>query len=182
MEAATVAPRTERELAVRLKEVQRGITRGEGDVGAMLEERERLQREMQAARIKRETAATAARKGQIADKRADYLARVDLRATEVLGDLIPRLLLALPELRELEHEAMTVGLGHGVSVENVLGVPSGFADGLLKAIHRLAPNTEWDFSACSPLGLPPQRPRVKVEAPVRLHAMRTDIFGNFIRE
>lgn len=153
------AERTEGALQARLAAIATAIAGGTVTADE-LEEKESLERQIQAAALVRQQRADKEYRANMEATTADFLTRRDTIMRRV-GDHVAGLLLALPELRALMIEAHSVSLPRGTTVEECLGVPTSFADNMERAIAAEAPNTQWDFRASSPLGLTSERPKLK---------------------
>lgn len=113
---------------------------------------------------------------------AEYRARITAEANErlgriysnldELGDLIPRLWLALGDFNRNVAEINEKGLGfdHGGLIEDTLCVPVDFASKMLAAIKDAAPLAVWDYSATGPLGKgkKAERPKLRGAQEIRL--------------
>ncbi|MEO7684795.1 MAG: hypothetical protein ABIU86_12770 [Gemmatimonadaceae bacterium] len=165
---------TEAELSARLSAIDAGLRNGEGDVSGLLEEREHVQRKIEAQRITKAARADEAYRSNNAAKSAEYQKRL-LRCAETVADLVPRLLWECQELEELENESYNVpNAGFDET-----GIPYGFAAQLRRAIRDVAPNVEWHFdfvsdpNAKNPLPGPPKLIRGTL-----VPAFSKDIYGN----
>ena len=137
-----VAEQNEAEISARLGQINNGINRGEGDVLALLEERETVTRELQAARILKEKRETEAYRANMEAKSAEFRGRL-MPVAERVADNVPRLLWDLKKLERMDLESLQ-GVGN-VSFEEETGIPFGFAAQLHRAIMELSIGIEWHF-------------------------------------
>jgi hypothetical protein len=172
VEQATAEQPTEGELQRQLAEVEIAIAAGEGDVVALLEEKESLKLQVQAARIRSEKLADAAYRANHKKVSDEYRKRLS-RCVEAIGDLAPRFLWELQELAALELESYGVpdpGFGERI--------PYGFAAKVRAAILEASEEIEWHYDF---VGDPSKRnglPRKKAAPHYTIHAVQTDIYGN----
>lgn len=168
------AERTESALQARLAAVDAGIAAGEGDTLALLEEREELQRAVQAAALARQQRADKEYRARVTAQADELRARVNERLDE-LGDLVPRLLLACSAFNTLVAEVQEKGLGFtpgAALLEDVFGIPVDFGSRLIAAIHACAPATEWDFGHLGMHGTGVKAARPKPRGPLPLRVPR----------
>lgn len=139
-----------------------------------LEGEERSRRQQQAEQIEREKRATAEYRARITAEANERLARAYSNLDE-LGDLIPRLWLALGDFNRNVAEINEKGLGydHGGLIEDTLCLPVDFASKMLAAIADAAPNTVWDYGHTGPLAKGVKAERPKMRGPLQ---MRTPHF------
>ncbi len=137
------AERSESELSSRLGVIAALIDTGEGDVVALLEEREDIQRRLEAARIAKAARADNEYRANMNAKSAEFRAKL-MPVAERIADLIPRLLWDLSKLEELELAALRGGVGN-VDFPAETGIPFNFARPLRDAIYQVSSGIEWHF-------------------------------------
>jgi len=139
---AAVTEQSEAELSARLGQINNGINGGEGDVLALLEERETVTRQLQAAHILKAKRADEAYRANMEAKSAEFRGRL-MPVAERVADNVPRLLWDLKKLERMDLESLQ-GVGN-VSFEEETGIPFGFAAQLHRAIMELSIGIEWHF-------------------------------------
>ena len=180
----TQADSTPADLEAELSQVELAIAAGEGDALELGRRRLELREAVSVARARAEAEAQAAYRARQETTIAEFLGRADPVMTSILGELIPRLLFALPKARALAEEAQRMPWRGVASYDEVFGVPIGFFDALEDCIRKHAPETEWDFSGAAPpsLGLSPARPALRGPRSYTLRGLlQRDAHGNYIR-
>lgn len=171
---ATAAGRSESELQAELAKAEKQIADGEGDVLALLEERESVTRELQAVRLKKEHEDSVAYKAKLQARTDEFRKRL-MPIAENVADSVGRLVWWLTRLEELERESHA---SEGQSYE-ATGIPWNFSRPVLDAIRSASPNTDWhypDFLNAPDAKCPLPTPKIRGE--LLLQVGRTDIYGN----
>jgi hypothetical protein len=158
------AERTEGELQARLAEIATAIAGGTVTADE-LEEKESLERQIQAAAYARQARADEAYRARVTDQANELRGRVN-ESLDELGDLVPRLLLACAHFNTIVAEVQEKGLGFNpgaVLLEDVFCIPPDFGARLIAAIKEISPRTQWDYSHTGPLGkgVKAERPKLK---------------------
>ncbi|MGI8783382.1 MAG: hypothetical protein ACR2L2_07010 [Acidobacteriota bacterium] len=171
-----VEEQTESDLSARLSEITTAINAGNGDLVALLEERDGIARQLEAQRIRKAVRADEAYRANIEAKGDEFRTKL-IPCAEEVADLVPRLLWHLRRLESLELESLQ-GVGN-VSFEET-GMPFGFAKRAAQAIRDAAPNVEWHFDFVSDPSARNPLPATQIERRVLLQARATDVYGNVL--
>src|SRR5688572_5059861 len=102
----TTTEKTEAQLRARLAEITASIERGEGDILALLEEKESTQAQVQATAIQTKRLARDEYQANINKARAEYIESIQ-RELAVLWDALPRARWSLHVLAELDEHAVS---------------------------------------------------------------------------
>jgi hypothetical protein len=129
-----VAEPTEAELAARLAEVEKQIADGDGDMGAALEERERLRYQIQGAAIVRQKRQGDEYRAKINAAREKYIAEVQAEVAE-LWKIMPRLRWTLAGLSALEERDGVSGFD-GKGFDEISGLHLGSARRMAQALAQ----------------------------------------------
>ena len=175
--------RTQLDISARLAAVEKQIRKGEGDLATALEERDRLKREVEAARLLARQAAGEARKKETVEQSAALQKRVNEVMLE-LATHIPRAIFALQDYDSLMEDILRNGkykwATSGRPIEEITGgFDHEFGKRLRAAIHEAAPRTLWDFEVTRPGGKP-KRPELAKDPTFAIQNVVTDIYGNAI--
>jgi len=141
------AEQTQAELQARLAEVEVAIAAGEGDVLALMEEREELQRAVQAAAIVRANREQREHTARVKARRENFLRELEAELSH-LWRVMPELRWHLQGLRQLERRLEEIGDGR--SWEDVTGLPFGLADRLSSLIAQELSGTRLGAEAYTP--------------------------------
>ncbi|MGI8424451.1 MAG: hypothetical protein ACR2NO_10140 [Chloroflexota bacterium] len=154
------------------------ILRGEKNMratisGGLIEERERVQRRLEAARLKKAHDDDVAYKSMLRAKSEEYRARLMPLAVAV-GDLMPRCLWYLSQLSELDKESFE---SEG-ELWAETGIPHGLAATVLAAIRETSQEVEWHYDFVGNPNATNPLPTLKIRKQLMIQAGATDIHGN----
>jgi hypothetical protein len=167
------AERTEGELQARLADIATAIAGGTVTADE-LEEKELLERQLQAAAYARQARGDEAYRARVTEQANERRGRLN-ESLDELGDLVPRLLLACAAFDTIVAEVQEKGLGFNpgaVLLEDVFCIPPDFGARLIAAVKEISPRTAWDYSHTGPLGKGVKAERPKLKEPLRLREPR----------
>jgi len=168
---------TGEELQARLAEIDAGLRGGSDDAEALIEERERVQRRLEAARLKKAHDDDVAYKAKLHAKSEEYRARL-MPVAVAVADLTPRYWWCLSQLQELDKESFA---SEG-EVWAETNIPHGLAATVLAAIREASQQIEWHYDFVGNPNATNPLPTPKIRKQLMIQAGPTDIHGNRVND